>query len=723
MKKTEDKKAVVIGKAKVDIKSFMDYAKSDEYAEFISAKNLWTPYLYQLQGAIQGVYISNLYENAKNYGETYKQRKFAELDEYIKSVMPDVERPFNLIYVHKLFVIVSFGGLEPVSQYLFPKQFVDFEMYKDYSELSVKEIRALNCSNETQNSSNLSVIASDSKLSFISEKTQKQRISNEIEEIKSITNEMDDVKNARKGELAELQRQIDEQIAALEAKKKDLLAVLEAKQAEMEEKKNKLEQELFVLESEIYSIRCYLGETVDFIKIKAGKNAGVDVPVTLFQKIRYLDEELGKMISIYDFDFREVKYFESFLKHNDEAVNIFCPNDKCVSLVRISKSNIQYGFTDTVYGPMLEKYDAYHGKTIGILIRNGENLYIGWTDEEKVNIPEDFFYSPQSKIYAADEAPTVETTTKEEFVSRYFVMSVLQGVLDNENILPLPEKVSVAKPSKYIVLSYADKWVTDNRFGNLRDIVDKTKGHYKKGNYILSIERLNDGRYDSYYGNRDFERDRNNSRRTGDVSISNGKIYRINLVDKVYYNVHTVKTEIGELQRWSEQYGWHKYTDEDFKKRNVTLIKTEQEYSPEVYVSLPKSNFDYIYNGGRYTPRQREARANFRLFDGEFIDLTYLNSVWLKYVITTRRLGYSESKAEGNFANMIRYLNIALQFIIKREIKEAELIKKFYPDLDSISEWQIKLSEWKLKHEVNNLTEYQAKRFSKTLEVQIDETL
>ena len=38
---------------------------------------------------------------------------------------------------------------------------------------------------------------------------------------------------------------------------------------------------------------------------------------------------------------------------------------------------------------MLDRYDYYHGKTVGIIIRNGENLYLGWTDENRVHISDD----------------------------------------------------------------------------------------------------------------------------------------------------------------------------------------------------------------------------------------------------------------------------------------------------------------------------------------------
>ena len=56
-----------------------------------------------------------------------------------------------------------------------------------------------------------------------------------------------------------------------------------------------------------------------------------------------------------------------------------CPGPKSVSVIRISKNNILCGASDMVSN-VLDTYKKFHGKQIGILIRNGENLYVGWTD-------------------------------------------------------------------------------------------------------------------------------------------------------------------------------------------------------------------------------------------------------------------------------------------------------------------------------------------------------
>ena len=54
---------------------------------------------------------------------------------------------------------------------------------------------------------------------------------------------------------------------------------------------------------------------------------------------------------------------------------------------------------------VLDTYKKFHGKQIGILIRNGENLYVGWTDEEKVRIKDENVYlKPETREDSLEES-------------------------------------------------------------------------------------------------------------------------------------------------------------------------------------------------------------------------------------------------------------------------------------------------------------------------------
>ena len=687
-----------IGRAGVDFDKFNAWYNSDSRIDFYKTENLWTPYLYKLHNK-----QFNLYDLVSSGHIIFMEREMREVQEYISAVLSDVSRPFDLLYKHEVFVIIQFGKF----RFLLPadSDFLFYDIFQDYSDVPVGQILSSNPVGTG--------LVSSSNLATLSYSDQVSKIDSCNDSIAAVQSNMEDIRQARTDDLAALQAEIDAKVAELNAKKEALMAELSRKKAELDEQKVKLEQQLFILESQIYTIRCYLGEVIDFKQIRSGITSKVDSPIVVFQKLRYLDEELGKMTSIYDFDFSDVKYFEQFIKYNPEAFDTFCPSDKCVSLVRVSRSNVGYVFSNTDYGCMLEMYEKLHGKRIAILIRNGENLYIGWTDEEKVKIEDNLFYTPKVYTVADSEEVSEKPTTPEEYVSRIFVFSVLQGLLDNNKLISIPEKSQFMKPSKYIIWSSADGWLEDNRWGSFDDILNKTQGHYRVGNVCMAFEALRDGRYDSSWRGYSYERDRNYSRRTGDCHLSDGEIVKLNIVENATVIDHyEYKIPAGTVHRTSSPHGKAPAFD-----TGVEILSITQSADYDLYVSLRKLDSDskYVYYDGQFKERKREARANFRVYSDEILDLTFLNSVWIKYIITTRKLGGRFER--NNYSHMIKYLNIALQYLVKREREERDLIAEYYPEIDLYPDWQVVLSEWKLSKDVFTITPYQAKRFAKYLEV------
>ncbi len=114
------------------------------------------------------------------------------------------------------------------------------------------------------------------------------------------------------------------------------------KQEELKQQMEVLNRQMFLLNTEIYSIRCFMGETVDFIPLTKGAYSKVTDPPVVYQKIRYLDEELGKWISIYDVDGDDTALFEDMLKSRPDLRDMFVPGNKCISLVRVAHNKIRY---------------------------------------------------------------------------------------------------------------------------------------------------------------------------------------------------------------------------------------------------------------------------------------------------------------------------------------------------------------------------------------------
>ena len=128
-------------------------------------------------------------------------------------------------------------------------------------------------------------------------------------------------------------------------------------------------------------------------------------------------------------------------------------------------------------------------------------------------------------------------------------------------------------------------------------------------------------------------------------------------------------------------------------------IKTESHY----FISEEKSDSGYDWRTGRDT---KKARANMEVYKGEFLDLTYLDSVRVRYAITNRKLdGWKIGGKHIDFAKALEYLNKGLDYLVSREAEE----KKMLPD-----DWPALLSSWRHEKGYHSLTEARAKAFVKT---------
>ncbi len=654
----------------------------------------WKPIYHAYDNCKDKQYRTRFYDTRREETEEERhQRNLVEtlgkLEEFVR-FHQQYNTPIAVVYRTDDWGIFEFGD----EHFILPLDCVVVREMKDYSQVGQRRLARLLSASPADSGTELA--------EYDGETTEAVNehivaVQNSIQRAKQ---EMDDLRNCRSGELAELQAEIDRQKLALKERQQALMAIVEAKKAELEEKMAQLNNELFVLEMQIYSIRCYTGEVIQFTQLRSGANASPETPVVLWQKMRFMDEELGKMASIYDVDWDDVGLFENFIAHNPDAFETFCPSEKCVSLVRISRTATHFG-ASLHYKYCLDRFKKYHGKQIGILVRNGENLYVGWTDDEEISMPDDMFYIPKETTMSLEDGEKQRTSYKEEMASRLFIFYVLQGVLDRKEMIQFPEKVSVFQPSQYVVWSAADAWLVDNTYGNFKEMLDKTQGVHKQGDDILTVIGLYPRGSSTYCGYVRNDRGRGWADRTHDVSVSSNEICKINLVEKdeprerVRYgkpgeNTYTTTRRIGEESHFSE---------------GVVVYDVEIYQDEHYYVSLLK---DYSPSG--------KARANFEVKTREFVNLTFLNSVWVKHVIMNRDLGgWVVGGEEVDYAYAIPYLNRMKEYLVKREEREARLIKAHFPDLESITDWQVRLSEWKIAHRVRAITAYQAKRFAKTL--------
>ena len=155
------------------------------------------------------------------------------------------------------------------------------------------------------------------------------------------------------------------------------------------------------------------------------------------------------------------------------------------------------------------------------------------------------------------------------------------------------------------------------------------------------------------------------------------KNYRFETKDETYYD-----------SRSDSMKGYHQSLD------HVANSVTEYQY--------------FISERKKYTVN---STANMEIREGEYLDMTYLNSVLIRYVIRTKKVGNVYiGGTKIQFADIIPYLNKALEFLEEREKTEAALLRLH---MDLYENWQVDVSRWRLEHHYHELTETGAKRFAK----------
>lgn len=155
----------------------------------------------------------------------------------------------------------------------------------------------------------------------------------------------------------------------------------------------------------------------------------------------------------------------------------------------------------------------------------------------------------------------------------------------------------------------------------------------------------------------------------------------------------------------SISYETRAFTDE-YKcyKKVVHDVKYKQS-DPHYYISEEKSDCAATWDSSK-----KMARANMEVFKDEFLNLTYLDSVRIRYAITNRKLGgWKIGRKEVDYAKAIKYLNVALSYVLNREEEEKNMLLEH---MDVLPEnWQVTLTEWRHENSYHKLTPARAKSF------------
>ena len=654
--------------------------------------------------------------------------------------------PWDVRYVDDNLMLISYGQCDEntkhkENQFLIEnwQEYIEYTPFNDYSGIPMAQLRQIAMLGSDGITGGNSLIPQGAGVN-LSVADVRQGISAQEQALADLQAKVKAIENGETEELSPIKKKMDELKAQLEELQEKRKAELSVLKAELEAKKKEMERQIFVLEAEIYSIRCFLGETVQFVKIRSGKNAPLEQPVVLYQKMRFMVEDLKKFSIMYPGE-KIGKSIEAALRDSDLLMEAFAPSAKCITLIRYSETGKVYRMHEEELN-LLDQYELLHGNQLALLIRNGENLYIGWTDESRISLIDNFFLKPTEAKSEAMPAQRpgesdhdyewrikrieedMERENKKnamEGLSRHFLFSILNGISASENsILPLPKFANKMERNRHILFSMADGALVDRRFGSFGDIITRCNASIRKGDMILMTMTLHADKpywskgYTTWYN----DRGRGDRNRTHDVHASDCTIYPVNLVE--YDAPVKMKRYIWRHTNYVEEYVEGELVikpvlKEDICEREADTNLTEECEVLEYFEKIPEHYFISLKKEGRWWEDVGPSYANFEVYTDEFLNLSFFNSVWLSYVLSTRDIsGWRVGGTSVNYEYALRYLGVALSFVREREKTEAENIRLAGGEaILGDPDWPVALSEWKLKTGVRNITEYQAKRFVK----------
>ena len=312
--------------------------------------------------------------------------------------------------------------------------------------------------------------------------------------------DLDAVENFTEASLQKDLENINALKAQMEAQIKALYEKQALKQAELQEKIAKYEHDLFIMRTDLTAYEYRQGLGVNVTPIHTGQLAPQEQPLVLYQKLIFLDEDLPRFKNLYDIDSPSL---ETALKTSDALLDHLCPTTKGITFLKQRNSQGSYELNNTVMR-FIQNNMPNH---IGILIRNGENVWLGWLDDKDIKLNDDSFNSKASQ----------ETLTIDLLKSRHYLNNILLGFLERGDYLQLDHTVTNLFNDPGIIFSNADNQLTDTTYITLSELLDKLNQYNSPNDPIYLFNSIRDSRTNRGYGTDTY-------RGRGENGLSDGAI-------------------------------------------------------------------------------------------------------------------------------------------------------------------------------------------------------
>ena len=265
--------------------------------------------------------------------------------------------------------------------------------------------------------------------------------------------------------------------AQMEAQIKALYEKQNLKLAALQEQIAKYEHDLFIMRTDLTAFEYRQGLGVNMTSLKQGQGAPKEQPLTIYQKLLFLDEDLPRLTALYD---TTSSSLEEALKTSDALLEHFCPSNKAIVFLKQRRSEGTYELNNTVM-KFIQNTMPNH---IGMLIRNGDNVWLTWLNDKSIHLDKDSFGSKASQ----------EDMTVDLLKSRHYLNNILLGFLERGDYLQLDHPVSNLFEDKGIIFATADNQIVDTTYLTFSELLDSVNRYNNPGDPIYLFNAIRDSR-------------------------------------------------------------------------------------------------------------------------------------------------------------------------------------------------------------------------------------
>ena len=166
----------------------------------------------------------------------------------------------------------------------------------------------------------------------------------------------------------------------------------------------KMKQQMEDMQDALQMLNLYLGTTEEVIIIADGPRASAETPITIRQRILFMDEE-AMFLDHTGIDARTLNHFDRFLKETDLLDKII-PEEKGIIVMRVCREERKYCSKEVDPFTMSE-LNLANSQSYWI-IRNGKSIWRFWSD-----------ITPNKKLFPAQGQEIADVSTHHPQTSQY----------------------------------------------------------------------------------------------------------------------------------------------------------------------------------------------------------------------------------------------------------------------------------------------------------------